>query len=314
MHYDTDDGGTDVCQTCYHNKYTCTVCRVPHNNKDLSVHRNRELWCKECLSKTDPCNLCREPIRGEYYTLESHEGQWCASCMNGNSKCFFCQKPYQTAGKVLEPGVGICTECSADSFNGIEIYEHLARTIHPQMEALLGKKFKPIAVRIVTPTEMNRIAARFQAKSTDTFLDPISASANPKPSNRRSNLGLFTVENGKREIVVLNNLPDDMAWEVMSHEMAHAWQSEHYPNIPDFYLTEGFAQLVAQKICYQNFRRQNLRVLYYRDDAYGHAYRVVQMLEDREGFGAVMQSLENRQLPEGYRTTPNEKYMNVRVE
>jgi len=222
-------------------------------------------------------------------------------------QCHFCQEPHDEVGMILEEGKSSCPKCAENSVVGSYAYDQLAAKIHPQIESMLGKEFEIITIRAVTPSQMAAYMQGFINEAeglagNEGYLDPIHAPA--ITNDTVPNLGVFTRSGNKREILVINGLPEELAWEVLSHEMTHAWQDEHYPDVRDFYLVEGFAQLVAQKICYANYQRQRLNLLYYRGDDYGHAYRVIQTLEDREGFDAVMNSVRRGALPEDYQTTP----------
>ncbi len=80
--------------------------------------------------------------------------------------------------------------------------------------------------------------------------------------------------------------------EVMSHEFAHAWQSEHcHDNLPPE-IQEGFAEWVAYKLlegwgCWKRIDRM-LR----REDLYGRGLRIMLQWEQMEGQAGVIRRMK----------------------
>ncbi|MGF1571500.1 MAG: hypothetical protein ACFCU1_00340 [Sumerlaeia bacterium] len=249
---------------------------------------------------------------------------WCGSCYEKNPQCLFCNKP--TSAEVLlqlDANNVSCKECRTTAVQGLQEYEELIDVIHPQVEQILGRTFKRIPVRLVTPSEMNVLMSTLQGSMPDpnipekspanagkggSFLDPIEPQATKRVGQFAHGLGLFIQRGNTREIVLLNNLPADMAWETISHELTHAWQNEHYPGNMDFYLVEGFAQVIARKICMRNYRSTRLNSIAEREDSYGHAYRVVHLLETEQGLPGILKALEERKLPPEFRTNSSQPY------
>lgn len=255
---------------------------------------------------------------------------WCERCFKTNKSCFYCSRPAAANELLRLDGTNVaCKRCRNSAVSGQEEYEKLVDEIHPQIESILGRKFTRLPIRLVTPSEMTALAGSLKGTMLDpkadpyaskevgdesekpasgkgvAFLTPIEPPAMQVGGNERKsghNLGLYIQSTGKREIALLDNLPSDVAWETISHELTHAWQNEHFPGNNDFFMVEGFAQLIARKICLRNYRSTRLNSIAERDDPYGHAYRVMHLFESEQGLEGIIKAFEARQLPPEFRT------------
>jgi hypothetical protein len=309
--YETTPRKTLICAACELKTPTCSICRIPHKPNELRKERETELWCRDCLKRHKRCDACQEPIIGRNYSLKNTPGIWCAACFESTSKCYFCAKPAGEGSTPLDMHSTSCKSCSMFAIKGKAAYEKIIDEIHPQIEAQLGRTFKPIPLQVVTPEQMVALGHRLPtttrkeetvaAAQKPAFLEPINPPA-IKREAQGNNMGFYYNFNGERGIVLLDNLPEDKAWETISHELTHAWQDEHFPGNRDFYLVEGFAQFIARRICMQNYKSTRLDAIAERADDYGHAYRVVRLFHDEQGMEAVFKALEAREMPEAFRT------------
>lgn len=284
-----------VCEKCANAAPQCTACSVPWREHELSPVRNgTEKWCRLCLGEAEFCALCAEPIRGTGWKMQFTQGTWCSPCFEGKEKCYYCQRPMNEPARTAHAGHGMCADCASHAVEGSAAFGEIAKTVLPQMKELLVRDFAPPPIEAVTLGIMKKAMAEAQAGrdgDATTFLTPVVPVAHE--------LGLFVVDGDSRRILVLDSLPEDSAWETTVHELAHAWQFEHYPEAKDPLIVEGFAQWVADKICWKNFKRSGLERLYNRKDDYGMGLRLMTRVEAEFGRDAVFRTLKENRFPGG---------------
>jgi len=189
----------------------------------------------------------------------------------------------------LGDGREICSACFSSAVTGQQRISAIADVVQTSIVELLGKEFDRIPVRAVP---MNVLQDKLNEFSY------VSKQKDPNPDNFVRELGVFTVSGRKTEILVLDALPEDLAWQTIAHEMAHAWQHQHYPMASELVIVEGFAQWVAEQIAHKHFKRTGLEKLRNRRDLYGRGFRVMTRLEDRGGKELVLKALEQNALPQ----------------
>jgi len=282
-----------VCQSCANSRPRCHSCNVPGRPEWLPAYPDRTRWCSACRRQTDLCNTCRSPILGRYYKLEFREGAWCARCYEGSPKCDLCREPMSQRHASLPDGRHICQSCSADTVRGTENFLRIYREVRPTIVEFLARDFTDVPIRAADLNQIEQVLAEARA---------YGASVPPRrmQGDRRVNeLGLFRIFRGEPLILILDAIPVDLAYETVAHEMAHAWQTEHFPDVTEPVLIEGFAQWVAEHVCYRHHRRSGLVKLRERDDLYGHGFRVVRNVENRFGRDGVLELLRRNRLPPG---------------
>ncbi len=283
-----------ICQNCIQTKPRCSACNRPYLQRDLRAYGN-DLWCTECLEKTKICNLCNIPINDKIYTLEYHKGQWCGFCFERSEKCSFCSRPMKTAAAHVLDGRQLCADCYHSSISGTEAVNSIAHQIAPLYEEILGLPVTLPPIRVVLMEELTAVR---NSLPTAEGKSPTRRLGKPSPSPVLKELGLFSAQGRKKQILILDTQPEDIMWETIAHELAHAWQFEHFPHCTDPVLVEGFAQWMAEKICYRTHHRTGLQNLHNRDDEYGHAYRTVSNIEILKGERAVIEALSTNSVPD----------------
>lgn len=283
-----------VCEACERTAGKCAGCGVPHKATSLKAFPNGQSWCASCLAKSRVCESCRNPIAGTYYSLHFQEGAWCGACFHRYEKCHFCGRPMDTISANLPEGRKICRTCFATGLRGETRARAIAATITPTLEGILGRGLPPVPIRIV---DANELSATF---ASGHKLDGAEENSSIEDGHL-TELGLFYNGGKKREILLLDFLPEDMAWETLAHEMAHAWQAEYYPGCEDWTVVEGFAQWVADKVCDQHGRRSGLQKLRERRDGYGRAYRIMAAIEARDGVAGVLETMRLGRIPGEFR-------------
>lgn len=283
-----------VCVSCVRGAATCHACSVPHAPNQLKNFPDGTSWCTDCARRARMCEGCRSPIQGTFFTVQFQPGHWCAGCFHTHEKCHFCGRPMDATGAHLPDGRQVCRACFSTSVEGQARVRQIAGKIRPLMQQILGKPLTPVPVRVVDTHELQRVYRGGTRPDGAT-------NTSTAPQSVVSELGVFRIEGGVREILILDALPEDMAWETIAHEMAHAWQAEHYPDCTEFDLVEGFAQWVAEKVCDHMGRRSGLEKLRHRQDAYGRAYRIVAAIEQNHGVGGIHRALRQNRIPAEFR-------------
>ncbi len=287
-----------VCADCRRDGPRCAACETPFARRELSGARGgAELWCRHCLAGAEHCELCLEPVRGVSYRLQFTDGLWCAACFEGSEKCYYCQRPMKARARTAHAGYGMCADCAEQSLSGSEVYAAIARQTEPLLEEALTRPLDLPAVEAVTLGQLKLALANAREGALHGFLDP----AVPEVAHE---LGLFLAQGQSRRILILDALPEDTAWETIAHEMAHAWQFQHYPQATDPLIVEGFAQWVAAEMCRQTEKRSGLERLYRRADDYGFGLRLIDRIDAELGRGAVFKVLQDNAFPAGFGPTP----------
>jgi hypothetical protein len=291
--YTMPDGARHaVCESCQASSPQCDACRLPHRAGELRILPGNVRWCAPCIQGAKTCSLCLFPIVGTGYSLEFTEGLWCERCFETAPRCAVCVEPMVGAARTLRDGRELCADCDATAVTDARAVLAVARALEPSFARLLGRPLAMPTVRMVGAEELERVSPRRSASA--------SRSWPPQPRTILRELGLFTVVGSKREVLILEGLPEDLLWETVAHELAHAWQHQHYPQAGDLLIVEGFAQWVAEHLCHLHGRRSGLVKLQRRNDFYGQAFRVINDIEIRGGgVPGVLAVLESNELPPG---------------
>ncbi len=93
-------------------------------------------------------------------------------------------------------------------------------------------------------------------------------------------------------VKIIIGLSKAICIETVAHELAHAWQAEHCPNLRGDELVEGFAQWIAGRVLTGMGYTDLVQRLDYRDDVYGRGYRLLIKMEERHGFSGTFRELE----------------------
>lgn len=290
MHYTLQNGARHtVCSDCEHAAPRCVGCSAPFAPAALRRFPDESLWCRECVARSPECRLCRVPIRGVYYKLEHQSGEWCKDCWTRYAKCDLCQSPMRQPARSYPDGRRICAGCEATAVHGIGQVMAIVRVAAPAIEELMGRPFVVPPVSVVDMDGLDRAVreAGIGSQGAGTGI---------------RELGLFRARGRRQDILILDGLPEDLAWETVAHELAHAWQHQHYPRMRDPLLVEGFAQWVAEAVCHRFHRRSGLQKLRQRPDLYGQGFRLFQALEVAGGLDMVLEALAKDRVPDSFRT------------
>ncbi len=149
-----------------------------------------------------------------------------------------------------------------------------AHSLYKQVRAALARTLgmtlrEPCQLKLVNRRQLHELIEKSSLYSLDS-------------DSRGRCFGLFIREGQHRAIFVEYGLPQIVLLEVMSHEYAHAWQSENCDSESPPEVLEGFAEWVSYKLLQSwGCTRRSERMLR-RDDVYGRGLKMMLQWE-REG-------------------------------
>lgn len=133
-------------------------------------------------------------------------------------------------GMTLPDGRGICQVCAATAVTDPEVAGGVFQNVVRMVEGILRLEVAHTdSVRLIHADEMSRLTGKGSR-------------------SREWTAGLFTKHDKTHAVYLLSGLPFKMAYGVLSHEYAHAWQALNArANLTDEE-REGFAEWVAYKV------------------------------------------------------------------
>jgi len=273
------EGGKEVyCERCYLEAPRCSVCNLPTAAGDIDPKTGA---CTRCLAKLLRCKACGKPILGTFYRFPFGKGIFCAECRNSRHACDLCGVPVGDQHWKYPDGRTICGDCGERAVFNVEAIKNIVRYSRESIERRLGLKVKkPYAVRVEKLSGLSSPTPNSGAKGV---------AADGALYGRE--LGMYRLENGKSEIVLLFGMPPDLLYETAAHEYAHAWQTENNLNNLEQELFEGFAQWVAAEVLREKGFFGALEKLETRTDfPYGTGYQRLKSLHQK----AVMELIQRR--------------------
>lgn len=218
------DLGIKVCLECERTSLRCDNCNVPVR-KPVKVG-NASL-CERCAARAFRCRSCGEALLRDYTFFEGNRDlKYCSNCVKKYEACADCGAPVGVSGTKLDDGRMLCPDCSK------------------------GALFEPYQVTPIKTTVISYLENYFDMKVKHQIKYSLEGKdfLEKKSSGTHGDLnGLFYRKGEEFNIYVLYGLREkDLFW-VISHEIAHAWQSENTSGNLAFEDLEGFAQWIAYK-------------------------------------------------------------------
>lgn len=254
-------GGKEIfCERCFKEAPRCSLCTLPTAPGDIDAATGA---CPKCLAKLPRCKACGKPIVGTFYRYPSSKGVFCTECKNTRPACDICAAPIGESYWKYPDGRTICGDCGDRAVFDVGAIKTIVRNVQETVEKRLGLKLKrPYAVRV---EKLSGLAPAHHDQHER--VNPADAGLYGKE------LGLYRLENGKSEIVLLFGLPPDLLYEAAAHEYAHAWQAENGFSDLEPELLEGFAQWVAAEVLRaKGFQGALEKLEARRDFPYGTGY------------------------------------------
>ncbi len=257
--------GLSVCERCMATVPKCDFCGRP--DKNLRDVGDKKI-CNDCMKKADLCFICGQPIVGQYGIFEEKsDRKYCQRCIAKYPKCSSCGAPVGLSGNNLDDGRCLCSSCYASGlFRADQISAIKTQTLN-YLSDYLGMNIS------------HKITYTLQGE------DFIKEKSHGLSGDLN---GLFYRKGDKFDIYVLYGLRRDDLYQVLAHEIAHAWMSENAKSERSLEESEGFAQWVAYHFLGYLGLQEQQRILLAGDDVYASGLRMMIQLENERGKRGVM--------------------------
>ena len=274
----------------------CAACGKKCRGR-YTVSNGRPFCSNRCFSNSLPeCSVCGRrttswsaPEDGSYIA--------CPSCAK-LPHCFVCDVPTDD-GRRLADGRAICRKCRAGAVADPREAERIFRQVRTKLKGRLGLfTDHRIEFSLVDRAELHRLAGG--SSDTPKELGLFAHHVRRRTTERRDHRGRVLSRKTEKveesfNIYALDHLTREYLEYVCAHELGHDWQAEHYPNITDPAVREGFAEYVGWRYNRAHGRhRLNQRIEKNADPVYGAGFRRIKAIADREGFEGVRRFLESK--------------------
>lgn len=254
----------------------CEGCNKPVTGDYWTLEGH--VYCSECFSRYAPrCDLCNAILVEEYIFNEYTGNKFCNSCGEKYPACSSCGNPIGPSGSRIDSSRYLCADCT---YSAIFNYNKLALVYQEaflQLKSLGLEIRQPVAnLTMMSQTELNNY--------------------NPEHSSERGFCETWSSDGVPyaHRIFILNGLPYKEALEVMSHELAHAWQMENNPDMKVPFWVEGFAEWVAYKVMINKGYSNNAALLQGNPDSvYGGGLRYLINFEAYYGKDATIEYIKD---------------------
>lgn len=309
-------------------RIVCDVCGRNIRPGETCCRRNGRTYCRRDFEKTLPiCSVCGKKCRGEYTVSNGknfcskncftkslpkcsvcgrHTASWsgpedgsyiaCPKCAQ-MPHCFVCDLP--TDYERLADGRSICRKCRAKAVTAPREAERIFRQTRARMQKKLGLSTgHRIAFSLVDRNKLHRLAEG--ESDTPRELGLFVHHVRSRTTERRDRRGRVLSRKTEKveetfDIYALDCLTREYLEYVCAHELAHDWQAEHYPDIRDKAVREGFAEYVGWLYNRALGRHHiNRRIEKNADPVYGGGFRMIKAIADREGFEGVCRFLNSK--------------------
>jgi len=262
-------GDEKVCDHCYKVYERCDMCGIP--SQFLFTVYDKKI-CYTCLEHARRCSACGLPIVGRYYSYKNQEGIFCEHCEHLAPHCDSCGRPVKERYYELSDGRKICIECQKTAITSdVELQ---------QVIELAKAGLQELGLEIPLPINYRLISKKLLDKRIQQAGVAITAG---------KNLGLFQRKEGRVDIFIQSHLPIQMALGTVSHELAHAWQSENLINQNQpLHIREGFCEWVSYKILKKHGYHGQADLILSREDLYGLGFQKFLGYEKKYGVEALL--------------------------
>ena len=273
----------------------CAVCgkRCPER---YLVSGGRNFCSQECLETTFPvCTVCGKPTPSG---SRADDGSFfvCPECMK-KPRCFACGLPADA--DTLPDGRVICGRCDTDAVSDSAAAERIFRQVRRDLRERLGIfTDHEIAFALIDRPTMHRFAAGIGDNPNELglFVHKVDYLTQEQRDRKGRVVSRKTEKSSESfDIYALDFMPPERLEYVCAHELAHDWMAEHYPNITDPVIKEGFAEYVGW-LYNRTYGRASLNRQIEKniDPVYGGGFRRMKRIADRGGFEGVRRYLESK--------------------
>ena len=253
-----------LCEKCLKTMPRCDMCGRPDNN--LIKAGNKRI-CQSCYNQAAFCFICGEPIEGRYSWFDGDSTKkYCQNCISRYPECADCGAPTGKNSIRLDDNRILCRACYKEAYFSPQKVSSIKHKVLTYIESALGMKIK------------HKVKYTLQGQDfIKKKSEGISGDIN----------GLFYRLNDNFEIYILYGLRKKDLYQVIPHEIAHAWAAENCPRNMSLEDAEGFAQWVAYHALgnfgYSDFRETLLE----GNTMYAAGLRKMLKIEKQKGIQGV---------------------------
>jgi recombinational DNA repair protein (RecF pathway) len=211
-----------LCEKCAKTVPRCDICGRPDKNLIKAGQKN---ICEKCLKKFSLCAICGEPLEDGFSWFDGDSTRkYCRRCIDKYPKCASCGAPVGENSSTLPDGRILCRKCYREGY------------FEPQ-------QITPIKQKILAYLESNmNMIIKHDVKYYLQGQKFIAQKSNGVSGDLN---GLFYRLNDKFEIYILYGLRKKDLYQVIAHEIGHAWAAENCHRNLSLEEEEGFAQWVS---------------------------------------------------------------------
>lgn len=256
----------NICRRCMKVMPKCDICGKPDKNLISIGGQN---ICGNCAKNVQICRICGKPISGAFFCFDGDTSRkYCQSCSDKYSQCPNCGAPVGRRAVILADSRSLCPDCYQTALFQPQQVTTIKNQVLDYLASALGLKL------------IHKVNYSLQGK------DFIAA----KSAGMAGDLnGLFYRKNDEYDIYVFYGLRQNDLYQVLAHEIAHAWMSQNGRPDPTLEDAEGFAQWAAYNaLGYFALDRQR-QILLSGNDIYAAGLKHMLELESRGGKQAVIE-------------------------
>lgn len=262
--YKIFSGDRKVCSNCLQLPDKCVSCGI-HLKEYHDVYGQK--ICSHCYHQRDKCYTCGKPILGEHLIYDNDQSKrYCLHCVQVCHHCEVCGAPVGRDSVLLDDRRIICKDCLPKGYYKLADVIPFKETVVRFMEESLGMRIKHRMEYLLVGKD--RLKEENKEGSGDES-------------------GLFVRRNDDFKILILYGLRQGELFQVLPHEIAHAWQVENCRTDLEAIDAEGFAEWVSYRFLDDVDLRYKQEVMLEREDVYGKGLRKMLDIEKRGGPGAV---------------------------
>ncbi len=255
--------GDSFCNDCMEGP-KCIQCGKPTKNMVENVS-----LCEKCSINPNRCGLCNKIIGRKVIVFPLSTKYYCKECTQNYPRCRFCSAPTKSKATY---GLkwSMCEECKGKSLSGVGNIN----SILSEVEAIIQSNLHLTLPRGVGLEVCSDITKEGRGMNGDE-------------------MGLMQQLGGTCVILIQDGLPEEMVYETLAHEWAHAWLAQNAKYAVSTTIEEGFCQWVASKVLIDKGYDENLNILRSRNDLYGTGYRKIEKVEISRGVTGVTEYVNN---------------------
>ncbi len=292
------------CPKCFKDRKICSICGKTINGKYFSSSAAKQFYCEKCHEEAPRCASCKRPIKKETW-VDIHGKKICPHCSKNLIKCSLCNLPIAGARMSYPFADGVFCEHCVDNqphcyVCGVPVGEDFIelsddRTMCPtcgQTAILTRGPMRMIdnAVRRFLKKKLNMEIYHDYRLKLVISRARLGTAADVDIVGKEQ--GMFTSVDGEFTIFILEGVTEEMCYETLAHECAHAWHAEHGMENADLEIREGFAQWVASKALeYFDYENGLQRLQSRTDPNYGIGYQKFAAVEEENGVDGVFEFL-----------------------